>query len=139
MTETPITSTFVSHVAPVGFADAVEATDRLAGSAIQAGGARLELRQRIGDGLAGGLWYEGLLKTGSPWFPAVRVDVVVSPWSAGRTEIGLRPLTRIGRPDSFRAARFFEAAWAVLPALTEALHAGQVTAAAVEAGLQVAA
>ena len=139
MTEARITSTFVSHVAPAGFADVVDAADRLAGSSIHAGGTELELRRRIGDGLAGAIWYEGVLKTGSPWFPTVRVDVVVSPWSAGRTEIGLRPLSRIGRADSFRAGRFFDAAWSILPALTEALAAGPVVATPVNAGLQVAA
>ena len=138
MTEAPITSTFVSHVAPLGFADAVDTADRLVGTAITAGGARLEVGDRIGQGLAGAVWYEGVLKTGSALFPTVRVDIVVSPWSAGRTEVGLRPLSRIGRADSFRADRFFDAAWAVLPVLTD-----QVTTRTIEtpvpADLQVAA
>lgn len=139
MSETRITSTFVSHVVPAGFADAAGAADRLAGTTLAAGGARLELGPRIGDGFGGAVWYEGVLRTGAAWFPTVRVDVVVAPWSAGRTEIGLRPLTRIGRPDSLRAGRFFEAAWTVLPALTEALSAGHGTPVPVETGLQVAA
>ena len=139
MTEAPITSSFVSHVAPVGFADAVDSADRLSGSVVTAGHGRLEIHQRIGNGFAGSVWYEGVLKTGSAWFPTVRVDIVVSPWSAGRTEIGLRPLSRIGRPDSLRASRFFDAAWAILPALSEAVAAPQATEAPVAPGLRVAA
>jgi hypothetical protein len=139
MTEAPITSTFVSHIAPVGFADAVDAADRLAGTEIAVGDARLEVKERIGSGLAGAVWYEGVVKTGSAFFPTVRVDIVVSPWSAGRTEIGLRPLSRIGRPDSFRANRFFDAAWGVLPRLAAAVTAGRTAEAPVHADLQVAA
>lgn len=138
MAETPITSSFVSHVAGLGFADALDGADRLAGSEVSAAGARLQIKGRIGEGPAGAVWYEAVLRTGFPLFPAVRVDLVVSPWSAGRTELGLRPLSRIGRPESFRAARFFDAAWRVLPRLTELLAAEKAPTVQ-SAGLRVAA
>lgn len=138
MGEAPITSTFVSQVVPVGFADAADAADRLTGARVEAGRASLEFKGRIGHGLAGAVWYEGVLRTGHSLFPTVRVDIVVSPWSAGRTEIGLRPLTRIGRPDSFRANRFFAAAWDVLPRLLEQVGTGRPAEAPVTAGLVAA-
>ena len=121
MFDSPIQSTFVSQVAPLGFADAVDAADRLVGQEIGTGRARLTIGSRLGDGLAGAIWYEGTLRTGSSLIPSVRVDVVISPWSAGRIEVGLRPLNRIGRPESLRARRFFDAAWAVVPQLADEL------------------
>lgn len=121
MTEASITSTFVSQVVSVGFADAMDAADSLVGSEITAGRARLQIGERIGDGLAGAAWYEGVLHTGAALLPTVRVDVVVGPWSASRSEIGIRPLSRLGRPDSLRAARFFAGAWSIIPQLSEAL------------------
>lgn len=139
MAETSITSTYVSQVAPFGFADAVDAADHLAGSDITVGRARLEIKERTGEGLAGAVWYDGVLHTGSTLFPTVRVDVVVAPWSAGRTEVGLRPLTRIGHPDSFRANRFFDAAWNVLPELESAIQAVRTSETPVVASIRVAA
>ena len=139
MTEASITSTFVSHVAPLGFADAADAADRLAGQEITVGRARLQVKERIGAGLGGAVWYEGVLRTGSALLPSTKVDIVVSPWSAGRTEIGIRPLGRIGGPESLRAGRFFDAAWAVLPGLTEALAAERTVDSPVETGVRVAA
>ncbi|HWE54213.1 MAG TPA: hypothetical protein VG435_01800 [Acidimicrobiales bacterium] len=121
MIETPIRSTFVGHTAQVGFADAVDAADRLIGTEISVGSARLLVKERIGEGLAGAAWYSGVLRTGSKLVPSVRVDVVVSPWSSGRVEIGIRPLGRLGGVESLRAGRFFHAAWALLPSLTAAL------------------
>ncbi|HET6963652.1 MAG TPA: hypothetical protein VFH58_02700 [Acidimicrobiales bacterium] len=138
MGEAPITSTFVSQVVPLGFADAADSADRLTGSEIAAGRARLQFKQRIGDGLAGAVWYEGVLRTGHRLLPSVHVDIVVSPWSAGRTEIGLRPLSRIGRPESLRAGRFFDAAWAVLPRLLEQLALGRPAETPVTTGLVAA-
>lgn len=121
MFDAPIQSTFVSQVAHLGFADAIDAADRMVGQEITAGRARLHITARVGDGLAGAVWYSGTLKTGSSLIPSVRVDVVVSPWSAGRTEVGIRPLSRVGRTDSLRARRFFDAAWAVVPQLADEL------------------
>ncbi len=138
MGEAPFTSTFVSQVAPVGFADAADAADRLTGTEVAAGRARLQVKERIGDGLAGAIWYEGVLRTGRGLLPSVRVDIVVSPWSAGRTEIGLRPLSRIGRPDSIRARRFFDAAWTVMPRLVDLLGTGRPAEAPVTTGLVAA-
>jgi hypothetical protein len=123
MGEPPVTTSFVSQVAPVAFADAVDVADVLAGRELTAGSARLAVGRRIGDGLAGAVWYEGTLHTGSVLLPATRVDIVVSPWSAGRVEVGIRPLRRLGGPHSLRAARFFRAAWAVLPELIATLSA----------------
>ena len=137
MFDAPIQSTFVSQVAHLGFADAVDAADRLVGQEITAGRSRLHINARLGDGLAGAVWYSGTLRTGSNLIPSVRVDVVVSPWSAGRTEIGIRPLSRIGRPESLRANRFFDAAWSVVPALADEL--ARVAETPVSLVLQVAA
>lgn len=123
MIETPIRSTFVGQIAKIGFADAIDAADQLVGQEITAGSARLVIKERIGEGLAGAAWYSGLLRTGSKLIPSVRVDVVVSPWSNGRVEVGIRPLGRIGGVDSLRAGRFFAAAWAVLPVLIDTMDA----------------
>jgi hypothetical protein len=139
MAEAPIISTFVSHVVPLGFADAADAADRLAGTDVTAGRVRLEVKERIGDGFAGAVWYRGVLHGSGALLPPVRVDIVVSPWSAGRTEVGLRPLSRIGRADSFRAGRFFAAAWAILPRFTEELAARRATGAPAPTGVRVAA
>ena len=121
MFDAPIQSTFVSQVAELGFADAVDATDRLIGHEVTVGRSRLSIQGRLGDGLAGAVWYAGTLRTGSSLLPSVRVDVVISPWSAGRIEVGIRPLSRIGRAESLRATRFFDAAWAVVPELADEL------------------
>lgn len=138
MTEASITSTFVSQVVPVGFADAMDAAEHLAGTEVVTEGARLEIKGRIGDGMAGAAWYEGVLHTGSLLLPTVRVDVVVSPWSVGRTEIGIRPLGRLGQADSLRARRFFTAAWDVMVPLCRSIATTQPAVAPV-AGVRVAA
>lgn len=139
MIETQIRSTFVSQVAPLGFADVADAVEKLSGEEVETGRVRLSIQERIGEGLAGAVWYSGVLHTGSRLVPSVKVDVVVSPWSAGRTEIGLRPLSRIGQPSSFRANRFFDAAWAVLPELIDRIGAAVPTDTRLPAGLSVAA
>jgi hypothetical protein len=126
MTNGSITTTFVSQVARLGFADALEQADSLIGHEVSNGSARLTIGERIGDGLAGAVWYSGVLRTGSPLLPSVRVDVVVTPWSAGRLEIGLRPLSRLGSASSVRANRFFSAAWRIMPSLVSALGASTV-------------
>jgi hypothetical protein len=137
MFDAPIQSTFVSQVADLGFADALDAAERLVGQEIAVGRARLDIRGRLGDGLAGAVWYAGTLRTGSSLIPSVRVDVVISPWSAGRIEVGIRPLSRIGGAESLRANRFFDAAWAVVPSLADQL--AQLAEAPVARVLQVAA
>lgn len=119
MQETHIVSMFTSEVVPQGFADVVDVADRLVGTEVSAGKARLRVGERIGDGMAGAVWYEGVLHTGSALVPTVKVDLVVSPWSNGRTEIGLRPLSRLGRSESMRTRRFLDAAWTVIPELAE--------------------
>lgn len=139
MSNGPITTTFVSQVARLGFADAVERADSLAGTEISNGSARLSVGERLGDGLAGAVWYSGVLRTGSVLLPLVRVDLVVTPWSAGRVEIGLRPLGRLGSPYSLRSARFFNAAWSVMPSLISALGAKPLAQRPVAAPAAVAA
>lgn len=117
-----ITTTFVSQVANLPFADTIDAVEALEGRQLGSGAVRLTIGPRIGEGLAGAVWYSGVLRTGSPLVPSVRVDVVVSPWSAGRVEIGIRPLGRLGTAHSLRSGRFFNAAWAVMPALLDELR-----------------
>lgn len=118
-----IHSAFVSQVEKIGFADLAEAADELAGQEVTSGSARLSLRERCGNGLAGAVGFSGTLRTGSLLFPSVKVEVVVSPWSAGKSEIGIRPLARLGHTESFRANRFYNAARAILPDLVEELRA----------------
>jgi hypothetical protein len=120
--ETSVQSTFVSQVAAIAFADAAAAADDLTGLDITAGRVRLEIHERSGNSPAGAVRYSGVLRTGSALIPSVKVDVVLSPWSAGRTEIGIGPLSRLGRSDSFRTSRFFTAAWSVLPVLIDRLE-----------------
>lgn len=112
-----IHSAFVSQVAPVGFADLAVAFDQLAGTEISAGKARLQIQGRTGSGFAQTVYYRGVLRTGSRLVPSVKVEIVVSPWSASRSEIGLRPLTHLGHFDSLRSNRFYQAARTVLSAV----------------------
>lgn len=123
MNNSRITTTFVSQVARLPFADAVDAADKLVGNELTSGSTRLTVGPRIGDGLAGAVWYSGTLRTGSALLPSVNVDIVVTPWSAGRVEIGIRPLGRLGGTQSLRSARFFNAAWTIMPLLTDELAA----------------
>jgi hypothetical protein len=109
-----IHSAFVSQVAPIGFADLAEAFDELAGTEVSAGRAKLHIQQRTGTGFAGAAYYRGTLRTGSALIPTVKVEVVVSPWSSTRSEIGLRPLSNLGHFDSLRSNRFYNAARTVL-------------------------
>ena len=139
MLETPIESSYVSQVARIEFSDAAGAADDLTGQEISAGRVRLEIHQRVRDGVPGAVSYQGVLRTGSALIPSVKVDVVLSPWSADRTEIGIRPLSRLGRSDSFRANRFFDAAWSVLPVLVDRVESRLPVEAPSPAGLRVAA
>jgi hypothetical protein len=124
MVDAPIASTFVSEVAKIGFADAVDSAESLVGRTLDCGSAKLTVREHIGEGLAGAAWFSGVLRTGSPILPSTRVDIVITPWSAGRVEIGIRPLGRMGNPSSLRTSRFFNAAWTVMPALLDSLTVG---------------
>ncbi len=128
MIDAPIQTSFVSQTAPLGFADAADEAERLVGQTVTEGRARLEIGPRLGHEDGGAEWFAGLLHTGSRWFRPVPVDVVVSPWSAGRTEIGLRPLRRLGGFYSVRAGRFYQAAWAVLPRLVGRMAVPSVAA-----------
>lgn len=114
-----IHSAFVSQVAPVGFADLTDAFEQLDGTEISAGKARLQIQPRTGTGFAETAYYRGVLRTGSRLVPSVKVEIVVSPWSASRSEIGLRPLTSLGSFDSLRSNRFYQAARTVLAAVFE--------------------
>ena len=113
----------VSEIVPEGFADLVEAADRLQGTEVSRGPARLRLEGRAGAGLGDAVRYAGTLRT-SALLPATRVEVVVSPWSAGRSEVAIHPVSKLRRLDSFRAARFFRAALSVMPVVIDRLAAG---------------
>lgn len=117
--------TFVSNVAEVGYADAVEAMETRVGHEVVVGGVRLHLQVQTVDSVSGMTWMSGVLHTGSALSRPVKVDVVLSPWSAHRTEVGIRPISRTGAPDSLRTRRFLDAAWAVLPELTARVSEGR--------------
>ena len=98
MVDTQIRSTFVAATAEMDHAHAVKAIENLVGHEISAGAARLLIQGRNTRGMLGGVSFSGRLRTGSLLLPSVPVDVVVSPWSAVRTEIGIGPLGHYGRP-----------------------------------------
>lgn len=112
-----IQSAYVSQVEPIEFGDLADAVGALSGEEITSGRARLQINERSGNGLAGAVYYLGTLRTGSPLIPTVKVEIVVSPWSSTKSEIGIRPLTHLGRFDSMRSNRFYSAARAVVQAL----------------------
>ena len=115
-----IRSAVVSQVVPVGFADLAEAADLLPGAEVGQGRTRLKVEVPLGAGVAGAVRFGGSLRT-SALLPAVRVEVVVSPWSAGHSEVAIHPVTGLGRLDSGRAERFYRAALSILPALIDRL------------------
>lgn len=117
-----IHSAVVPELVPIGFADLAEAAERLPGTSLEEGGIRLKVGTRAGSGLAGALRFNGSLRT-SVLSPAMKVEVVVSPWSAGLSEVAIHPMTSIGSLSSLRAKRFFKAALAILPALIAHLSA----------------
>lgn len=117
-----IHSSVVPQVVPVGFADLAQAADRLPGSVVADGETRLEVEGRAGLGLGDAVRYRGTLRT-SALLPPLKVEVVVSPWSAGKSEVAVHPVTNLRRLDSLRAKRFFKAALAILPALVDRLSA----------------
>lgn len=116
-------SEVVPQVVRVGFADLAQAAEGLPGCQFAAGRTRLQVHGPVGKALEGMIRLGGTLRTGSVLVPRVTVEVVVSPWSAGRSEVAIHPITPLGPIDSLRARRFFEAAGSVLPALIAHLSA----------------
>jgi hypothetical protein len=106
-------SPVVSQVVPVAFADLAPWVDQLPGQELAGDQARLQLHGRIGTGLAGAVRYAGSLRTGGP-LPSMKVELVVSPWSAGKSEVAIHPITNLGQLDSLRSRRFLKAARALL-------------------------
>jgi hypothetical protein len=117
-------SPVVSEVMPVGFAALAPAVDVLSGQELIGGAAQLNIHRPVGTGVAGGIRFGGTLRTTSVLFPSLKVEVVVSPWSAGRSEVAIHPVTNLGHLDSFRATRFYTAARSILPAVIDRLTAG---------------
>jgi hypothetical protein len=114
----------VSQVAPAGFADLAQAAEELPHGEVTDGPVRLSIRGQAGQSLPGMVRLAGTLRTGSLLLPWARVEVVISPWSAGRSEVAIHPITHLGRIDSLRSGRFFEAARSILPRLIEHLESG---------------
>lgn len=117
-----IYSAVVSQVVPVGFADLAQAAEALPGQEFAHDRARLQVHDPAGAGLAGAVRFSGTLTT-SALLPPVKVEVVVSPWSAERSEVAIHPLTNLGLFDSLRAKRFFKAAYSIIPDVVERLGA----------------
>jgi hypothetical protein len=116
-------SPVVSQVVPAGFAELAQGAAGLPGRELTQDRARLIVHGRVGTGLAGAVRYAGTLHTTSAPLPPVKVEVVVSPWSADRSEVAIQPITRLGHLESRRANRFYQAARAVLPVLIDRLTA----------------
>ena len=116
-----IYSAVVSQVVPVGFADLAQAADKLPGAEITGERARLTVHDHAGTGLAGAIRLSATLRT-TPLLPSMKVELVVSPWSAGRSEVAVHPISSLGPLDSMRSSRFFEAARSVLTAAIDRLH-----------------
>jgi hypothetical protein len=116
-------SPVVSQLVPVGFADLALAAEELPGQEITQDQARLKVHGLIGPGLAGAMRYSGTLHPSSVFLPSVRVEVVVSPWSASRSEVAIHPITNLGHLDSLRANRFYKAAGSILPLVIDHLKA----------------
>lgn len=125
-----IRSAVVSQVVPVGFADLAEAADLLPGAEVSQGRNRLKVEAPLGAGLAGAVRFGGSLRT-SALLPAIKVEVVVSPWSAGHSEVAIHPVTGLRRLDSARAERFYRSALSVLPALIDHLGSAESAEASV--------
>jgi hypothetical protein len=128
-------SAVVSETVRAGFADLARAADKLPGQDLTQDRISLTVHGRLPTGLAGAIRYSGTLRTSSPLLPSVKVEVVVSPWSAGRSEVAIHPITRLGELDSFRANRFFNAARAILPLVVDRLNAELPVEAPVTLGL----
>ena len=119
MFDTQIHTTFVATGAEVARADAVEVLEGLVGDEIKAGSARLLIEAEGRPGAFDSVSWRARLRTGFVLSPSIPVEVVVTPWSASRTEIGISPLGRVGRPGSLRLSGFFRAAWPVVDALIQ--------------------
>jgi hypothetical protein len=117
-----IYSAVVSEVVPVGFRDLAQVADRLPGREFTDGHARLNVQGPVGYGLAGAIRFAGELKT-SALLPSVKVEVVISPWSATRSEVAIHPVSNLGHFDSLRANRFFKAARSIVPLVVDHLAA----------------
>lgn len=116
-------SAVVSQVVPVGFADLAQAVDQLSGQQLTEDRTRLKVNGSVGTGLAEEIHFAGTLRTTSALLPPIKVEVVVSPWSAGRSEVAIHPKTNLGQLDSLRANRFYKAALSILPVVIDRLNA----------------
>lgn len=118
-----IYSAVVSQVVPVGFADLARAAQELPGQEITEDRTRLKVHGGFGTGVPGAIHIGGTLRTTSALLPSMKVEVVVSPWSAGRSEVAIQPITNLGQLDSLRANRFYKAARSILPMVIDRLSA----------------
>ncbi|HUJ67603.1 MAG TPA: hypothetical protein VLX59_18805 [Acidimicrobiales bacterium] len=116
-------SAVVSETVEAGFADLAQAAGHLPGQEVKQDRTSLTVHGPLDPGLAGAIRFSGTLRTSSPLLPSVKVEVVVSPWSAGRSEVAIHPLTHLGDLESFRARRFFNAARSILPLVIDRLSA----------------
>jgi hypothetical protein len=123
MSQMKVDSAVVSQVVPVGFADLAQAADKLPGQVFTEDRIRLTVHGRAGTGLAGAIRFAGTLRTTSALLPSMKVEVVVSPWSADRSEVAIHPMSNLGPFDSLRANRFFKAGGSILPEVIDRLTA----------------
>lgn len=114
----------VSQVVPVGFADLAQAAEQLPGCEITEDRVRLKVDAPVGTGFVGAIRFAATLRTPTALLPPLKVEVVVSPWSTGRSEVSIYPMANLGQFESLRATRFFKAARAVLPAVIDRLRSG---------------
>ena len=118
-----VCSAVVTQVVPVGFADLAQAAGELPGQELTDDRIRLKVHGPAVTGLAGAIRVAGTLRSTAALLPSVKVEVVVSPWSTGRSEVAIQPVTNLGRLDSLRAKRFFKAARSILPVVIDRLNA----------------
>lgn len=117
-------SAVVSQVVPVGFADLAQAVGGLSGQELAEDRIQLKVDGCVDAGLAGAIRLAGTLRTTAALLPPMKVEVVVSSWSAGRSEVAIHPITKLGHFDSLRAKRFFKGARSILPVVIDRLNAG---------------
>ena len=117
-----IHSAVVSQVVPVAFAGLAQAAEELPGQEFGDDRTRLKVQSFVGAGFAGAIRFGGTLRT-LPLLPSVKVEVVISPWSVGRTEVAIHPMTPLGGFESFRSTRFFNATRSILPLVIDRLCA----------------